>query len=417
MMNALKFNYFKSTAFFDAAKLTVAMQNFEESRHDRRFRQDLLTNRTESVRVLTMNGDFEMVFDEKNELFYGMEYIYNHVNSSAFTHNKLTDEIGELSTRYPDGGSDVHGLAIYTSLKLKIKERIFLSTGLRYSYQNLYSRFKDPGFSFSSINNTNSAFNGNLGLVLKPNQRWNISGVFSTGFRVPNVDDISKVFDSEPGNVIVPNPDLKPEYSYNTEFSISRYFNEKIELNGTFFYSFLRNAMVRGDFTIDGQDSILYDGELSKVQAIVNTGRANIYGFNASLQMELNLYWSASMFINYTEGRDQINNEHLRHTTPLFGKASVVYARNNLKGELFVRFNGKRKFEDLPPSERNKTHLYTSEGSLAWFTLNLRAQYQLNNHLMFNAAVENILDHHYRTYSSGISAPGRNFVVSLRAKF
>ncbi|MCK5469659.1 MAG: TonB-dependent receptor, partial [Cyclobacteriaceae bacterium] len=88
-----------------------------------------------------------------------------------------------------------------------------------------------------------------------------------------------------------------------------------------------------------------------------------------------------------------------------------------LSSEFFVRFNGRRKFEDLPPSERSKTHLYSSEGSLAWYTLNLRLQYQINDYLGLNGAIENILDHHYRTYSSGISAPGRNIVISIRANF
>jgi hemoglobin/transferrin/lactoferrin receptor protein len=33
---------------------------------------------------------------------------------------------------------------------------------------------------------------------------------------------------------------------------------------------------------------------------------------------------------------------------------------------------------------------------------------------MVNTGVENILDYRYRPYSSGIVAPGRNFIVSFR---
>ena len=86
--------------------------------------------------------------------------------------------------------------------------------------------------------------------------------MLSTGFRAPNVDDISKVFDSEPGNVVVPNPGIQPEYSYNTEFSFTKVWNDKIELNGNVFYTFLRDAMVRDDYKVNGEDSILYDGAL-----------------------------------------------------------------------------------------------------------------------------------------------------------
>jgi len=48
----------------------------------------------------------------------------------------------------------------------------------------------------------------------------------SSGFRAPNVDDVAKVFDSEPGAVVVSNTEAKPEYSYNVEYGISRSIKE-----------------------------------------------------------------------------------------------------------------------------------------------------------------------------------------------
>ncbi len=417
MMNALRFNYFKAGKLFDEVKIIAAFQNFEESRHDRRYRQTILKNRTEKVNVLSFNADFEKVFNKSQQLFYGLEYTYNHVNSSAFSEDIEDGNTANISTRYPNGGSDVHSMAVYTSYKRNFSEKVFLTTGIRYSYQSLNSKFNESNFTYNGIENRSSAINGNIGLVSKPNSDWNISGMLSTGFRAPNVDDISKVFDSEPGNVVVPNPELKPEYSYNTELSLTRYINNQIEISSVFFYSFLRDAMVRGDFSIAGRDSIIYDGELSKVQAIVNTGRANIYGFNIAFKMDISKSWSTSLNINCVNGKDLITNEPLRHTTPIFGMASILYNQNKFKGEFYIRFNGSRKFEDLPPSERNKTHLYSNDGSLAWYTLNLRLQYQISDQLGINGAIENILDHHYRTYSSGISAPGRNIVISVRGKF
>lgn len=415
MMNAIQLKYFRANKLFDQVKVIAAFQRFEESRHDRKYRESLLRNRTEKVNVLSLNTDFEKVFDPYNQLFYGLEYTYNHVNSSAYSMNIETGTTADISTRYPDGGSDVHSMALYTSYKRHFSDKAFLTTGFRYSFQGLNSKFDGNDFDYNTIENRNSALNGNIGVVVKPNAGWNISGMLSTGFRAPNVDDISKVFDSEPGNVVVPNPELMPEYSYNSEISVSKYFNDKFELSGTVFYSFLRQAMVRGDFLVNGKDSIIYDGELSKVQAIVNTGRANIYGFAAIFKMELTNNWSASMNINYTNGKDLVANEPLRHTTPIFGKASIFYNQNKFKGEFFMRYNGKRTFEDLTPSEKSKTHLYSSDGSLAWYTLNLRLQYQLNKTIGMTGGVENILHHHYRTYSSGISAPGRNFLISIRA--
>jgi hemoglobin/transferrin/lactoferrin receptor protein len=419
MMNAFKFNYYQPTKLFDAMKITLAYQHFEESRHDRRYRTATLRNRTERVAVLSVNADFEKDINAGNHLYYGGEYLYNHVNSLAFSKNIDTGEIGNLSTRYPSEGSDVNSLAFYLSYKCDIQKKLFLSTGLRFTQQHLSAVYADIIFpsDYNSIDNKSAALNGNIGLVIRPTTDWIISAMVSSGFRAPNVDDISKVFDSEPGNVVVPNPDLKPEYSYNGELSFTKIFAEKIEMNGTVFYSFLEDAMVRGDFEVNGQDSIMYDGALSRVQAIVNTGKAHIYGFNVGLNIDFDATWSASTNLNVTEGSDLVADEPLRHTTPVFGMASVQYTRKKLKGEFFIRFNGKRSLEDLPPSERNKSNIYTSEGALAWFTLNLRSQYQITDWFGINVALENILDRHYRTYSSGISAPGRNFIISLKANF
>jgi hemoglobin/transferrin/lactoferrin receptor protein len=41
----------------------------------------------------------------------------------------------------------------------------------------------------------------------------------------------------------------------------------------------------------------------------------------------------------------------------------------------------------------------------------------MNKYLAVNVGIENITDQLYRSYSSGISSPGRNFIVSLNAQF
>jgi len=40
---------------------------------------------------------------------------------------------------------------------------------------------------------TNSAFSGTLGYAYKPNKKWQINSVLSSGFRSPNIDDVGKI--------------------------------------------------------------------------------------------------------------------------------------------------------------------------------------------------------------------------------
>jgi hemoglobin/transferrin/lactoferrin receptor protein len=53
----------------------------------------------------------------------------------------------------------------------------------------------------------------------------------------------------------------------------------------------------------------------------------------------------------------------------------------------------------------------------AWETYNIRANWQAHRNFNFSFAVENLLDLHYRTFSSGVSAPGRNLIASARISF
>jgi hemoglobin/transferrin/lactoferrin receptor protein len=43
--------------------------------------------------------------------------------------------------------------------------------------------------------------------------------------------------------------------------------------------------------------------------------------------------------------------------------------------------------------------------------------YQFSTNFTIGAGLENITDQRYRPYSSGIVAPGRDFVLSLKAEF
>lgn len=418
LMNTLEIKSSTSTPFYDNVSTNLSQQWFQESRNDRDFGGTDLRNREENVDVLTANIDFDKQWGESNELYYGFETVYNYVRSDAMLTNIATGNSQPEATRYPDGGSNYTQLAAYSKYRYDLSKDLTAIAGVRYSHVLLISRFNSTqfySFPFEEININTGAFSASLGFTYRPvdNLQFSLNG--SSGFRAPNVDDVAKVFDSEPGSVVVPNNDVKPEYSYNIDFSVIKRFNDaaRIELNT--FYTWLRDAMVRRDFQFNGQDSIMYDGELSRVEAIVNAGQAYIYGASAGLTVEFSNHFSFDSNLTYTNGRDISNNEPLRHVAPFFGRTAITYKAEKTKLELYSEYNAKKGIEDFSPSEQNKPHIYTEDGSPAWATLNVKASYQVNETFRVNAGVENILDKHYRPYSSGISAPGRNVIIALRA--
>ena len=168
---------------------------------------------------------------------------------------------------------------------------------------------------------------------------------------------------------------------------------------------------------MDGDSTLVYDGEEFPIAALVNIGEAFIWGFSLGIDYRITDQFGVQARINDSFGKDRIENVPLRHTHPLFGKLSLKYQTDKMKLEMWSDFQGKRGLNELSPSELDKLYLYSSEGSLPWWTANIRFAYFINEHLSVNAAVENLLDKHYRPYSSGISAPGVNGILSARYQF
>lgn len=414
--------YNKKHILFDKVNLLAGYQNYEESRHDRKLNSEDLRSRTENLDIFSLNLDFGKVFDEKYEMFYGVEAYHNSVRSQGTSENLLNNETENIASRYPDG-SVYASLAGYYSFKFNISERFILQAGSRFTYTHLNGEFDQDyyNFPFDGFNLQNSAFNGNLGIVWHPTEDWQINIHSSTGFRSPNIDDVAKVFDSEPGNVVVPNPELKPEYARNLELSIIRSYSSKARIEVTGFYTWLKNAMVRRDYQLDGQDSILYDGVMSKVEALVNAESATIVGANFTFEYLITNTLRTRNDLTITTGKDS-EKLPIRHVPPTFGSSHLIYENQKLFLDLYADYSGKLSYENLAPSEQEKPHIYVPDEngnpySPAWWTLNLKSNYKLNQQVMLGAGIENILDKRFRTYSSGVVAPGINIILSMNIKF
>ncbi len=404
---------------WDKSRVIIGYQNFEESRNDRSFKSINLRSRVEQVDAYNLNIDFDKKLNEKHVLFYGLEGVYNTVNSTGSIKDIETGVELPTAPRYPDGGSNWMTAAAYITWNFNVSQKLKFSSGLRYTYISMNSKFEDTtfyNFPFDEINLNTSALNGSfIGLTYLPNELWQLKMNTSSGFRAPNIDDLAKVFDSEPGAVVLPNPDLKPEFTYDIDASIARNIKGKGKIEVIGFYTYLLNAMVRRDGTFNGQDSILYDGVLSQVQNITNASTANIFGGTVNIATNISRRFGILQTFTIMKGETIETGEALRHVPPAFGKSALRYRYKKLNAELFGLYNTWRHFDDLAPEEKGKTHIYTTQGTPAWATLNLRISYKFNRYISTNLAVENILDKHYRPYSSGISAAGRNFIISLRA--
>ncbi|MEZ4809653.1 MAG: TonB-dependent receptor [Allomuricauda sp.] len=412
--------------FYDAVKLTTAYQFFEESRHDRGFGDVELFSTKEKVDALSLNLDFENKKLGDLHLFYGAEYVFNKVHSEGSEKNIETGEVTRTASRYPDA-STWQTLAGYINGEYRLKPHFTLLSGIRYSQVWVDAEFEKTfyPFPFDEADLITGALTGSLGFSWFPREDVQITLNGSTGFRAPNIDDIGKIFDSEPGSVVVPNPDLEPEYAYNGEIGIRKNFRDRVVLKGTAYYTYLVDALVRRDFTFNGQTEIEYNGEPSNVQAIQNAAKAYVYGFEFGLEAFFDENWSFSSNLTLSEGTEEDDDgtdSPGRHAAPTFGDAHLVWQNQKFKADVFVNYNGEISNDELALSEQSKDYIYASDAngdpySPSWYTLNFKSQYQISNALRATIGLENMTNQRYRTYSSGIVAPGTNLILGLGLVF
>jgi len=409
LKNVLK----KDNPVFTNMTSLVAFQSIDEDRYSRKFRNEDLLTQQEDVMVFSLNLDLLKIWGAKHKLHYGAELNYNQVDSEAWYAYIQTGNRQVAQTRYPEGGSQTWSASVYTSYKWIMHEKLVLNLGGRYNYGSLYSAFNNPMLPYDEISMMHGALSGSMGLVYSPSDRWRLNAILSSGFRNPNVDDYGKVRAKE-DYVTVPNPDLSPEYTYNAEIGINRFIEDYIKIQLVGFYTYLDDAIVRTNYQLNGEDSLYYDGDQYRITANYNTGEAYIYGASMGITANLNKNISLAGTINYTKGYNMSDDVPLGHIPPLFGRTSLTYRTSRFFLDTYFVYQGWKHSEDFSPFGEDNEGEAMEYGFPSWWTANIKLGFNAGKHFDFMLAIENLFDQFYKPYAAGVSAPGRNFILTAR---
>ncbi len=433
--------------FVNELKANINYQDIEESRQTREYRRyDRFDSRVEKVKVWGATVSGRKIIGN-NEITGGVDIQLNDVKSTARRTNQTTGEISKLDSRYPDGKNSMNSFAVFVQHVFKFSNQKFvLNDGLRLQAINLKSNIVDNSFfnlPQTAIKQNNIAVSGNIGLVYLAGKTTTIKTNLSSGFRAPNIDDLAKVFESSTAakQVVIPNADLKPEYTYNIDLSVSQRIANRITMEVTGFYTWFRNAIVKAPFKLNGQDSMIYDGVNSQILASQNVNKANLYGLSAGILADISSNLSLSSTLSFTKGEymvdasktssiyekqsdgsyaivnRNVSKRPLDHIPPVIGRTGLTFKNNWLNTELFFLHNGWKRLENYNTDGEDNAQYATADGMPAWYTANWRATISAVKNIQVQLGVENILDRNYRYFASGFSAGGRNFIIALRANF
>jgi len=433
---------FPQKRFMNSGRITFAYQNIDESRNSRAFESFIRQTQKENVQVWSLNGDFEFELNQKHSFSYGFEGTFNKVRSFAFGKELVVqqNEVVALKpstpfpTRYPSKGSTYDSFASFVNWIWDLNNELTVNFGMRFTNTNLEARWKEYyniNALLEAVNLDALALTQTLALTYRPTEKiqWNL--ILSNGFRNPNIDDVGKIRENN-GVLVVPNPSLFPEYAYNFELGIKRYFDQSknyLSLRG---FSTLisrhigrSNYIIFSDTTTPDQATIRYNGEEVETYANNNLGNRYLYGGSLDGYYSLNTFLALRGNLSFIQAVKSEKYGPLPSISPAFGRIFIEYQKSNWLSYLSFEFSdnknieaysigGEDGLEETPLLSENPL-LYA--GTPAWSELSWLAQYRWKKSTSFRIALENILDTHYRPFASGISAPGRNLKLGVNYSF
>ena len=112
--------------------------------------------------------------------------------------------------------------------------------------------------------------------------------------------------------------------------------------------------------------------------------------------------------------------------SPIFGSISGEYNNNKIKISALYKFSGDKSpdnyslggedgLEETPLIIENIEGVRYA-GTPKWSDFSVYTNYDISKDIKIRLALTNIFDNHYRSFASGISAPGRSFQIGLYLK-
>ena len=434
--------FYPQKKLMNSGRITMAFQSIDESRNNRSFGNLIRKIQKEKVDVWSMNGDFEFKYNDRNSFSYGFEATYNKVKSYGFGKKLIIqqNEIIDLApsepfpSRYPSDGSSYDSFAGFINWIWDFNPKLTLNFGGRFTNTNLEARWKEYyniNALLDIVNLDSQALTSTLGLTYRPSEKIQWNAIISNGFRNPNIDDIGKIRESQ-GLLVVPNPFLFPEYAYNLEFGIKKYFSKsKNDISVRAFTTLISSHIGRSYYSIFSDTStpenntIIYNDEEVVTLANRNLGNRYLYGGSIDGSLSLSVPLKIRGNISIIDSDKSFKYGPLPSISPVFGRLLIQYQKDKWLTHLSYQFSAKKNVEDYSNGGEDgleETPLLSENprvfaGTPAWNELSCLAQYRFKGRTFFRVGLENIFDVHYRPFASGISAPGRNLKLGLNYSF
>jgi outer membrane receptor protein involved in Fe transport len=383
--------------------LTASWQNLLEGREFRRNNSKTQTEEEDAVNTLGFIAEVHSQPADNWQIVSGIEYYNDVVDSKAQDRNIETNALTPKRGLYPED-SQVGNAAVFTSHTLTFN-RLSVNAGARFNYFSL--QIKDRTFGDTEINPT--ALVGNVSARYGLNSQNAITASVNTGFRAPNVNDIS-TFGSFDFGIETPSAGLEPERTLTYELGYKLKTNFWAG-NLSVYRTNLTNLIDRVKSTYNGQAQ--FNGQ--DVYKKENVAESFLEGIEFDSDFRLTSYLSLFTSLVYTYGQNTSRSEPMRRIPPLNGRVALTYRHSGWFGQAEWWYAARQDRLAAGDKSDHRINIFPG-GTPGWNVFNLKAGYRFNK-LDLNAGLQNILNEDYRIHGSGVDGVGRSVWVSGMLRF
>ncbi len=345
-------------------------------------------------------------------LTYGASYYNDQVDS--FQNNFDAD--GGLRGRDIQGpvadDSTYHLADAFLQDRIALTEDLDIWLGGRFTYARAEAgRAEVPqtGEAFSFDDDWTHAV-GNARFLYHATDAVGFFGGVSQGFRAPNFSDLTRLDTARSDEIETPSPGLDPEEFVSYEIGI-RADTERFHGSLAYFYTDIDDLIVgrRTGRVIDD------NFEIQKT----NAGSGYVQGVELAADYEFVPGWSMFGYFSVQDGQVEIGGveEPVSRLLPPTGQLGLRWesADGKLWAEAFAQAAAEQ--DRLTERDRSDTQRIPPGGTPGYVIGSVRGGWQVTDGFRITAAVENVTDETYRVHGSGVTAAGRNLVVSGEWRF
>ncbi|MBT6214858.1 MAG: TonB-dependent receptor, partial [Cryomorphaceae bacterium] len=158
-----------------------------------------------------------------------------------------------------------------------------------------------------------------------------------------------------------------------------------------------------------------------------NLGNRFIHGFSIDGFSKIINNLKFDYGVTYTKGDNNETYGPLPSISPLFGSIALSYSKKDINIKAIYKFSeaknpgeysfgGEDGLDETPFIINRESDLLNYLGTPKWSDLSIYGSKNISSNVTLRLGLTNVFDTHYRTFASGISAPGRSFQLGLNLK-